>query len=184
MTQKDKKITIATDEDVAQYAPAKVPAAAQDAPDRAEEQDIDSAKWHDRYLRAKADLQNLQRRSEEQRRTDVRFANAQFAKALLEVVDDFDRTLEAVESEAANNALVQGIRLTYDKLLQVLRVHGVTEIEALHKLFDPNCHEALMQQVDDQYPPNTVVQVAQKGYALHDRVLRPARVVIAKASDE
>ena len=150
MTRKNKKITIASEDEVAQYAPEKseppVDEAAQAAKDEADS--AEAIDWQDRYLRAKADFQNMQRRAEEQRISDLKYANAEFARALLEVVDDFDRTLEAVDGESVHNAFLEGVRLTYHKLLKILKDHQVNEIEALNKAFDPKYHEALMQQVD------------------------------------
>lgn len=137
--------------------------------------------WREKFLRAKADLQNYQRRAVQEQQTSVRYAVADFARSLLEVVDDLQRTLQAAEEKSSPEALVTGVRLVYEKLLKVLTENQVRPIEALGRTFDPKYHEALLQQPSHE-PDNTVIQEVQRGYTLHDRVLRPARVVISKSS--
>ncbi len=137
--------------------------------------------WKDKFLRAKADYQNLQRRATEEQRAAVRYAITEFARSLLEVIDDFERTLEAGDKSQDDASLVSGIKLVYEKLLKFLRDHHVEPIESLGQPFDPQFHEAMMQEVSEDHPPNTVIREIQKGYRLHDRVLRPGRVIISKA---
>ncbi len=135
--------------------------------------------YKDKWLRAQAEAQNQARRLRLDREEAVRFATADFARALLGVVDDFERTLEAAEDGSDAEALVQGVRIVYDHLLKVLHEHHVTGIESVGQPFDPSCHEALTQQPSDEHPQGTVMQEVQRGYRLHDRVLRPARVIIS-----
>ncbi len=131
-------------------------------------------------LRAKADYQNFQRRAAIERSESVRYANADVMKSMLSVMDDFERSLEAAKSSDDLKALVDGIHLIYDNLSQALRAHGLESIEALHQPFDPNVHEAMLQQPSAEHPPGTVVEQIAKGYRLRDRVLRPARVIVSK----
>ena len=131
-------------------------------------------------LRAKADYQNFQRRAAIERSEGVRYANADVMKSMLSVMDDFERSLEAAKSSDDLKALVDGIHLIYDNLSQALRAHGLESIEALHQPFDPNVHEAMLQQTSAEHPPGTVVEQIAKGYRLRDRVLRPARVIVSK----
>lgn len=138
------------------------------------------AQLENALLRAKADYQNFQRRAAIERSGVVRYASAEVMKSMLSVMDDFERSLEAAESSNDLKALVDGIRLIYDNLLQALRVHGLESIEALHQPFDPKVHEALLQQPSAEHPPGTVVEQIAKGYRLRDRVLRPARVIVSK----
>ncbi len=134
-------------------------------------------------LRAKADYQNAQRRSTADRIDAVRFANADLMRSLLNVLDDFDRTL-AVAGEATHDNLIEGVRLVYENLQKSLTEHGLETIEAKGEPFDPTIHEALMQQPSDEFAPGTVMEQVTRGYRLRDRVLRPARVVVAKAADD
>ncbi len=146
----------------------------------AEQKNID---WQDKFLRAKADYQNLQKRAAEQQRNAIHYANADFARSLLQVLDDFERTLEAAEKAPEADSVVAGVKLVYEKLLKLLGDHHVEPIEALGQPFDPHLHEALMQEPCETLPPDSVLREIQRGYKLHDRVLRPARVVISKAPE-
>ena len=140
-------------------------------------------KLEDSLYRAKADFQNFQRRSGIERAEAVRFANAEIMKSLLPVLDDFERALAAAEASDNLEAIVAGVRLVYNNLAKSLREHGLETIDALHKPFDPNVHEALLQQPTADYPPGTVIEQSARGYQLRDRVLRAAKVVVAKAAD-
>lgn len=140
--------------------------------------------WKDKFLRAKADFQNLQRRALEEQRTTSRYANADFARGLLEVLDDLERTLQAGDEADDASSVLSGVRLVSDKLRKCLKDHDVDPIEALGQPFDPRLHEALLQEFSEDHPPNTVIREIQKGYKLHDRVLRPSRVTISKAAED
>ncbi len=137
----------------------------------------------DRLLRAKADAQNLRRRSAVEQSSAIRYANAELIKSLLGILDDFERSLAATETSDNLQAVVDGAELVYQNLIQALRSQGLHAIDALHEPFDPNVHEAIMQQPCADYPAGTVVEEIAKGYRLHDRVLRPAKVVVSKEPD-
>jgi len=144
--------------------------------------EIDSLK--DALLRAKADFANLQRRAAAERTESVRFANADLLRSLLGVLDDFDRTVAAADTSDNLKSVVEGVHLVHANLTKALSDNGLEEINALHQTFDPNIHEALLQQPTDEHPPGTVVEQVAKGYKLRDRVLRPARVIVAKTTDD
>jgi len=134
----------------------------------------------DSLLRAKADFQNLQRRSAAERSEAIRYANADLLKSLLNVLDDFDRSLDAVEVSNNKDAVIDGVRLVHDNLMKALKDAGLEQVDALGQPFDPTVHEALLQQPTDDFPPGTVVDQVARGYRLRDRVLRPARVIVSK----
>lgn len=136
----------------------------------------------DALLRAKADYQNFQRRATTERLDAVRYANAELMRSLLNAMDDFDRTL-AASNDATFDAIVAGVRLVYENLQKALADNGLEIIEAQGEPFDPAIHQALMQQPSDELAPGTVIEQVTRGYRLRDRVLRPARVVVAKAPD-
>lgn len=138
-------------------------------------------KLTDALARTKADSANLQRRAAIEQVETRTYAKAEVMKSLLGVLDDFDRALAATESEQDSDALVKGVRLVYDNMLRALTAHGLAPIDALHQPFDPSIHEALVQQPNDEHPPGTVIEQVARGYRLHDRLLRPAQVVVAKA---
>lgn len=137
----------------------------------------------DALLRAKADYQNFQRRATTERIDAVRYANAELMRSLLNAMDDFDRTL-AASNDATLDAIVAGVRLVYENLQKALTDNGLEIIEARGKTFDPAIHQALMQQPSDECAPGTVIEQVTRGYRLRDRVLRPARVIVAKAADD
>lgn len=138
----------------------------------------------DSLLRAKADFQNLQRRSAAERSDAIRYANADLLKSLLNVLDDFDRSLEAAEVSDNKDAVVEGIRLVHTNLMKALKEAGLEQVDALGQPFDPTIHEALLQQPTDDFPPGTVVDQVARGYRLRDRVLRPARVIVSKSREQ
>jgi len=133
----------------------------------------------DKLLRARAELANLQRRASNEKTEAVRYAVSDFARDLLTVVDDFERMFEAAASEVSQDSIAEGSRLVYENLQKVLKNHHIERIEARGKPFDPAYHEALLQQPGGDQPPHTVLQEVQKGYLLHDRLIRPAKVIVS-----
>ncbi len=131
-----------------------------------------------RLQRVSADYLNYQKRVQREIAEARDFANADLIRELLGVLDDMERALEAArENHHADDPLLAGMQLVYDKALEVLARHGVTPIEAEGQPFDPNRHEAMMQQPADVDAP-TVVGELQRGYELKGRLIRPARVIV------
>lgn len=143
------------------------------------------AESHDRLLRLQADFDNFRRRTLKEREEAHQFGHQNLVKDLLSAVDNLDRAMEHARKSgpAEFEGLLQGIELVQREVSSVLGKHGVTEIEAQGLPFDPVVHEALAQMPDDTVPPNTVVQVFQKGYRLRDRLLRPSQVVVSRSGD-
>ena len=135
------------------------------------------------WQRAVADYTNYKRRTEEERQQVAQFANALLIGKLLAVLDDFDRALEHVPADE-HEAWVDGILLVERKLRGVLESEGVTPIEAVGQPFDPNLHEAVVHEETADHPDNEVIGELQRGYRLHDRVLRPALVRVANNPKE
>jgi len=127
-------------------------------------------------LRAQADYQNYRKRSDERFVEQQKYSNAEFIKALLPVLDNFERAMTAAEQTQSFEALIGGVKGTYKQLLTTLQKAGVTPIEAVGKEFDPKFHEAIGHAESDEYPSNTVAEEVQRGYMLHDRVLQPSLV--------
>jgi molecular chaperone GrpE len=130
----------------------------------------------DGWKRAAADLDNFRKRVAREREEYVTLANERLVKELLPILDDLERALSAV-GEHQEAQLEEGVRLTHRALASLLERNGVKEIETSGR-FDPHVHEALLSQPSDA-EEGSVIDVVQKGYALGDRVVRPARVVIA-----
>lgn len=137
---------------------------------------------YEKFLRAYADLENYKKRVEKERADSLRYANEDLMRDLLPFVDNLGRAIEHSASETNNNpqALIEGVELTLQELMRVLEKHGLKPIDSVGKAFDPNLHEAMMQVENNEYEPLTVVEEFQKGYLLRDRLLRPARVSVAK----
>ncbi|MGE5620147.1 MAG: nucleotide exchange factor GrpE [Sphingomonadaceae bacterium] len=144
-----------------------------------EEEKARAEKCLSNWQRAEADLANFKRRVEQERSELVKSANSSLILKLLPVLDDFDRAIEAVPEDARSQGWVEGIRLIDRKLCQVLEQEGVTPIDALGKEFDPHVHEAVLRE-EGEGDVDVVVEELQKGYKLHDRVLRPTMVKVGR----
>ena len=139
---------------------------------------------YDRLLRVSAEFDNYKKRTAREMQEVVKYANEKMAKELLTVVDNLERAIEAAGTECPeDDALVKGIHLTLGEVLKILERHKVNPVKALGEPFDPTYHQAMMQEEVDDHPPNTVVREMQKGYVMHDRLLRPAMVVVSKAKE-
>jgi molecular chaperone GrpE len=135
------------------------------------------------WQRSAADFANYKRRTEEERAVVGQFSNALRIGKLLGVLDDFDRALENVPPDA-HDAWIDGVKLVERKLRGVLESEGVTPIEAVGQPFDPNIHEAVVHEETGDHPDNEVIDELQRGYRLHDRVLRPSLVRVANNPKE
>ena len=137
-----------------------------------------AAEADDRLLRLAADFDNYKKRALRERHEYVAFANERLVKELLPILDDLDRALQAA-SEHEEAQLEEGVRLVHRSLEQLLQREGVKEIDTSGR-FDPHVHEALLAQPVEDVESGDVVDVVQKGYTLGDRVVRPARVIVAE----
>ena len=153
-------------------APADPPAA---------DPDDEKRQLHDRYLRTLADFENFRRRAEREKGDFHRYALSGVIKDLLPVLDNFDRALEHAEE---GDDFHKGVLMIYKQLFDVLRKSGVRTIEETGVPFDPNIHEAVIREEDPTVPSHTVTALLQKGYFLHDRLLRPALVKVAVGGPE
>lgn len=133
----------------------------------------------DRNLRLQAEMENLRGRASREIAENRRYAALPLMRDVLPVVDNVSRALEAAAKTDAAAGLLEGFKLVKQQLLGALAQHGCTEIEALGEPFDPHFHEAIQQQPSDEFPAQSVCLVAQSGYRLHDRVIRPAQVIVS-----
>lgn len=151
-----------------------------------EKLNAENAELKDRVLRALADVENMRRRSEREAADARIYAVTAFARDLLSVADNLARALENLPAEARSEAegalktLVEGVELTSRELQAVLARHGVRKLEPLGEKFDPNFHQAMFEVPDEALPAGTVTQVAQSGWKIGERVLRPAMVGVSK----
>ena len=139
----------------------------------------------EQVLRLQADMENLRRRNERELEKAHKYALDQFVEELLPVIDSLELGLTAVVDQDANvEKLVEGTELTLNLLKSSLQKFGITELNPISEAFNPEFHQAMTMQESDKVSPNTVLAVFQKGYKMHDRLVRPARVVVAKAMEE
>jgi len=134
--------------------------------------------YFDLLQRTRAEFVNYQKRSKSQFEADRVYAVGSLARDLLDGLDNLERAIEALRSSAAPG-ITEGLDMVHKQLLATLAKHGVEPIQALGKPFDPNQHEALVQQPDVEHPEGTVVAELGKGYRIHDRVLRPTKVAVS-----
>lgn len=140
----------------------------------------DSQRYLDNWRRAEADLQNVKRRAEHERSESARYAGASLIINILPIVDDFERAFQSLDGHVANMTWFDGVRLIYRKLLALLESAGVQPIKTEGETFDPQFHEAVAHADGEE---NKVISEVQRGYLLHDRVLRPAMVVVGKGGE-
>ncbi|MGE3261275.1 MAG: nucleotide exchange factor GrpE [Bacteriovoracia bacterium] len=138
-----------------------------------------------KYLYLYSEFENFRRRSERDRIDFIKFGHEGFLRELLQVVDNFERALEhakglATEKASPVSQVTQGIEMIHYQMLESLKAQGVAEIQALGKKFDPALHEAVGEEAADS-EPGIILKVMQKGYQLHGRLLRAARVIVAKS---
>ena len=139
--------------------------------------------YHDKWLRAVAELDNLRKRTRRELADGRKFAVADLIRGLLEVLDNFERaftSLQQHDNDADRDDFQSGVELIYQSLRAVLTERGVRRIEAQDRAFDPAQHEAIGQLEQLGVPEGTVLEVVQQGYLLDDLVLRPSRVIVAK----
>lgn len=135
------------------------------------------------WQRSAADFANYKRRTDDERALASQFSTAILIGKLLAVLDDFDRALENVPDDA-HDGWIEGITLVERKLRGVLESEGVTPIEATGQPFDPNVHEAVVHEETAEHPDNQVIGELQRGYRLHDRIIRPSLVRVANNPKE
>jgi molecular chaperone GrpE len=166
--------------ETAQEAAADTPA---DAPEETAAEAATDPKedFKNRYVRVLADFENFRKRTEREKADFFRYAVASVLKDVLPVLDNFDRALDHAEE---GDEFHKGVALIYKQLFEVLQKHGLKPIDESGVTFDPNIHEAVVREEDDSVPTHTVVSILQKGYFLHDRLLRPALVKVAVGGSE
>ena len=136
---------------------------------------------YDRFLRVSAEFENYKKRAAREMNDFRKFANESFVKAMLPVVDHLDRAIESSSNDKhADTSMMEGVDMILKEILKIFEQFNVKPFESLGKTFDPSLHQAVMQEETEVYPENSVVNELQKGYMMHDRLLRPAMVVVSK----
>jgi molecular chaperone GrpE len=145
-----------------------------------EEKTKEAEENYARLLRLAADMENLKKRQERERAELLQFANEHLVKELLPVVDNLERALDHGRQLQAPKALLDGIEMVHHGFVKALDRFGVTAHDSLGQQFDPAFHNAMMQEAAPEAPDGSVIKELQKGYLMHQRLLRPAMVVVAR----
>ncbi|HXN12526.1 MAG TPA: nucleotide exchange factor GrpE [Candidatus Acidoferrales bacterium] len=146
------------------------------------EKDKEIAELKDKYLRTLADSENARKRVRQQSEESVRIQREAILRDLLPIIDNLERALVAARNGTDPKTIVAGVEMTVRALIDFLRAQGVTPLQAVGQAFDPNRHEAVDHVASAAHPPNTVVDEFHRGYLIGERVLRPARVSVAKGN--
>jgi molecular chaperone GrpE len=134
--------------------------------------------------RVSADYANFQKRAPKQITDTISYEKEKIIKTLLPALDNFEHTLQNARSAEDVDVLVKGIQIIYDQMLDILKSHGIEQIEALGEKFDPALHEAMTQRAEPDRDENIVLEEFQKGYKLNGRVIRPSKVIVNKVASE
>ncbi len=136
----------------------------------------------DRFMRLSAEFDNYRKRKQREIDEFRKFANETVFKQFLSVVDNLERAIASAENNQDTNSLLEGVKLTHKEILKVFQNFNVKPVKAENQSFDPNFHQAVTQKETDDVPENTITDVLQTGYLLHDRLIRPAMVVVSKSA--
>lgn len=134
----------------------------------------------DKYVRLAAEFENYKRRAQRDQSDAIRYANESLLKNLLSTIDNLERAIKSGKDAGTNGPLMDGVELTHKQFLETVGKMGVRQVSSEGDIFDPTMHQAVAQVESETVPPHTVVEEFQKGYFLHDRILRPAMVTVAK----
>lgn len=169
----DKKISKAKEADPVQALEKEAESAKQEAQEN-----------YDKYLRVFAEFDNYKKRSTREMNDFRKYANEALLRDMLTVVDNLERAIDSSNGHAENTtSIVEGVRMTLGGILDLIEKHHVAPIESVGKPFDPQFHQAFQQEESEDHPSNTVLKEFQKGYLLHDRLLRPSMVVVSKKTE-
>lgn len=187
-TEEIKEEAAEASEETAEEAAAEETAETETEPEEKKEETSDNkeeseaekqlADMNAKYVRLMADFQNQKKRFEKEKADIYQFANEDIVKSLLEVIDNFERALDASQDDGSK--FREGMEMIFKQLMGALEKAGVSEIKALGEEFDPNFHNAVMMEETDEFESNKVSGVMQKGYTLNSKVIRPSMVKVAQ----
>ncbi len=136
-----------------------------------------------RLQRLQADFENFKRRTKIQSKDLAKYASVDLIRELLDISDNLERAAQALRAEGVQG-VYEGIELIHKQLCDILSRNGVTRIDSVGELFDPRVHEAIMTEVDTNLPDNVIAEEIQKGYKLHEKVIRPSKVKVNKSTNK
>jgi molecular chaperone GrpE len=138
----------------------------------------------DRVLRLSAEFDNYKKRKQREIDDFKKFANESVFRQILPVVDNLERAIDAAQKNADHTSLLEGVQMTHKEIMKLLELFSVKLVQPDKEAFDPNFHQAVTRQETDDFPENTVVKVLQNGYLLHNRLIRPAMVIVSKKIEQ
>ncbi len=156
----------------------------EDIDEESKNQELESVKkelmdYKERYLRLNAEFQNFRKRTEKEKSDIYKFSSEKIIIDILPIIDNLERALES-SSENNDKGIKEGIEMVYKQFNDVLKKHGVDEIESIGMEFDPMLHHAVMQEESEDKEANTIIEVFQKGYKIDSKVIRPSMVKVVK----
>jgi molecular chaperone GrpE len=164
---------------------AKPKASLKELESKLESAENEAKENYDRFLRVSAEFENYKKRSARQIDEFRKFANESLLKDMLCVVDNLERAVDSSQNDGIkNHTIAEGVTLTIDEISKIFKKYNVKPVLSLNEPFDPNFHQAVMQEETEDYPDNVVLKELQKGYLMHDRLLRPAMVIVSKSKGE
>ncbi len=184
MKKKDKEKPKAEDSHEAEQKESKKNDELQELLDTVENLNKEKNELFEKLQRIGADYANFQKRAPKQIADTITYEKEMIIKSLLPALDNFEHTLQNADSAEDVVVLAKGIRIIYDQMLDILKSHGVEQIETLGEHFNPSMHEAIMQRAEPEKEDNIVLQEFQKGYKLNGRVIRPGKVIVNKLPSE
>lgn len=140
----------------------------------------DTAAFKDKYIRILAEFENARKRNERERAELIKYAHEEVIIEVLGLYEDMERSLEAAKKFTVDANIVKGLDLIVGRMRELLKSYDVKPVDSVGKKFDPNCHEAMMQAESPEHEDGTIIEEFQKGYWLGDRVVRTAKVKVAK----
>ncbi|UQZ90485.1 nucleotide exchange factor GrpE [Deltaproteobacteria bacterium Smac51] len=176
-----------TEEKVTSAPEAENESVEETAPESEKNWAEEAHKFQDLYLRCAAETENMRRRFQKEKEEQARYAGEKIVKGMIPVLDNLILALSYVkaDSPAEAQSLAEGVRMTVKGFQDVLSDNGLKSVPSKRgQVFDPNLHEALGQIPETEIPPGTISQLIQRGYTLSDRLIRPAKVMVAKAPDQ
>ena len=147
-----------------------------------QEKEREAAENYDKYVRAVAELENYKKRAAREKADSIKYGNEHLIKDILPLVDSMDRALQHADDYGYSEAFKKGLKLLQGQLQGCLEKHGVRQIECVNKAFDPHIHEAVLQVDSGDHEKDQIVDELEKGYLLHERLLRPAKVSVSKGA--
>lgn len=148
-----------------------------------EEKTRESSEYFDKWLRLMAEVENFKKRMQKEKADLLKFGNESLLRAMLPILDNLTRAIEHGKNAQEKSPLLEGVEMTYKEFINILERFGVKPVQAVGEVFDPEKHEAISQKESD-LEPHRVISAVQSGFFYHDRLLRPARVIVSQGKAE